>query len=916
MNDDTPSDAIAPPASKDPGARALRAQIGATLFGQEAETIMIGRYEVLEAIGAGGMGSVYAAWDRSLERRVALKLLHADSPAPPRERERLFREAQALAKLSHPNVVQVYEVDDHDGTVFLVMELVEGVSLQAWQAQQARAWPEIVDIYLQAGQGLAAAHRAGLFHRDFKPANALVGRDGHVRVVDFGLAQGPGLTSASTSPRGPIREPSGPKRVTKTGALVGTPAYMSPEQVQRAELDARADQFSFCVSLFEALFGRRPYPIEALYAAQDNPPSLTIPAGHRIPRRITSIVRRGLSLERDHRWPSMEALLAALERSRSPRRGPWIIAALAAAGLASLAIPQAPDNPCVLPEDGPAARWTEDRRQAIRSAFDATSRPYAGNAWESVSTDIEAYIERWDEAYLATCEAHLRREPDRARYEVEVGCLERRVAQVAVVLDTLEQIDSSSIRRTDAILGTLDAIATCRARPPIERETEVRAQPSDLVRRIDRARALGAAGQPRVGLQQLDALLSSSADASASTRAEAFLARGELMRAIGDWPGAEQALLHAIRVMPHKGHEALIARAWHELVEIAVIELEDREKAQHWSELYAGVVEQAGDTELLRGEYLDARGLVASLEQDFSAAAAYHREALDLFERLGAKTSPAVITAMKRLANALAGDDQLEASSALIGAALDRSAERLGDQHPEVIASLEFNLGMNALGQQPPRFDAALASFDRAFRIEEQALGTDSPATARTATMLASVLLMRDDPADYPWIEQLATLAWQTQEKWRPLHHSDRHAALELLANFELYSKRYAQSLEHQFLLLDELPPGSEKLPLVNSNIGWLLCQLDRCREARLWTERARRAVPSGSPSDLVIQNTLGMVELAEGNPEAALDRFESILRDAVSLEVSDIESLLEEAKVNAQRARAVIFERGSTKKK
>jgi serine/threonine-protein kinase len=254
---------------------------------------MVGRYTIERLIGVGGLGVVYAATDPELARQVALKLLKRGS-----EQERLVREARALARVSHPNVVAVHDVGRWNDRVFIAMELVRGCDLRGWLRERRRRWPEVVDVFLAAGRGLASAHAAGLVHRDFKPENVLISSDGRVAVSDFGLARSDDEAA--------------------DGTVAGTPAYMAPEQAAGELADARSDQFAFCASLFEALYGAR---------LSERPDETGVP------RTLGRIVRRGLAAAPAARWGSMAELLAALgrDRTRWPRR-------LAAAALAACAI--------------------------------------------------------------------------------------------------------------------------------------------------------------------------------------------------------------------------------------------------------------------------------------------------------------------------------------------------------------------------------------------------------------------------------------------------------------------------------------------------------------------------------------------------------------------------------------------------
>ena len=276
----------------------------------------ISRYVIGERIGAGAMGIVHAAFDPELRRRVAIKLLVQRADA------RLLREAQALARVSHPNVIPIYDVGTHEGGVFLAMELVDGESLTAWLASRARSPAEIVGVLTAAGRGLAAAHAAGLVHRDFKPDNLLVGRDGRVRVTDFGLARDRGEPDSA-----PAAESSDflAGELTRPGTLVGTPVYMAPELLAGGVAEARSDQFSFCVTAYEALYGHRPFAartIGELRRAVVERQVRDEPRGAGVPGSLRRLILRGLSPRPEDRFASMDDLLTALARRRPrvPRR--------------------------------------------------------------------------------------------------------------------------------------------------------------------------------------------------------------------------------------------------------------------------------------------------------------------------------------------------------------------------------------------------------------------------------------------------------------------------------------------------------------------------------------------------------------------------------------------------------------------
>jgi murein DD-endopeptidase MepM/ murein hydrolase activator NlpD/predicted Ser/Thr protein kinase len=313
------------------------AEIESVLFGTTRETMSLARYRVGERIGFGGMGVVHRAWDPELARDVAIKLIPATTHAAgeaqrSHARALLLREAQALARLAHPNIVAVHDVGTYDlapgkGGVFVVMELIEGPTLREWTKAERRRPAAVLDRFVEAARGLAAAHRAGLVHRDFKPHNAMVGADGRVRVLDFGLARGRADSRIDeTEPSHPPRAPALDLPLTHPGIVAGTPTYMSPEQHRGEALDAASDQYSFCVALFEALYGQLPFAgrtgtelADAKHGARLRPP----PPDARVSAGLRRVLARGLALVPRDRFPDMDALVAALEVERSPRRSRW-----------------------------------------------------------------------------------------------------------------------------------------------------------------------------------------------------------------------------------------------------------------------------------------------------------------------------------------------------------------------------------------------------------------------------------------------------------------------------------------------------------------------------------------------------------------------------------------------------------------
>jgi len=373
-----------------------------------ARGTMVGRYQIIKLIGRGGMGSVYAAHDPNLDRQVALKLLHSahnDDAA-----ERMIREAQALARLDDPHVVQVYDAGEYDDQIFITMQLVDGEDLGSAIAQRKPGVPQLIAWFCDAGRGLAAAHAAGLVHRDFKPNNVLIDRRGRIAVTDFGLAR--------------TLEPSDERRhLTGINAIMGTPAYMSPEQHGQLSAGPASDQFSFCVALWEALYDRHPFiagdrssiasmsPFAIGYQIFDG--EIILPPKQRhVPRRVHEALVRGLSRDPAKRWPSINALIAELAPAQKRRIWPLAlgIGTLAAAGGSVamwLVLAQDPEqNSCAQQTAGRVTTvWSATTAQALQAQFAKSGRSYAEGAARQARSALDRYATRWQNLAADVCEA-------------------------------------------------------------------------------------------------------------------------------------------------------------------------------------------------------------------------------------------------------------------------------------------------------------------------------------------------------------------------------------------------------------------------------------------------------------------------------------------------------------------------------
>lgn len=372
----------------------------------------LGRYVVLEELGHGSMGVVYAAYDPQLSRRVALKVIRAEGSVSPagraRRQQHLLREARVLAAVAHPHVITIHDVGALDQDVFIAMEFVDGMTLRDWLAPR-RSTEDILDLFEQAGRGLAAAHAEGIVHRDFKPDNVLVGKDGRVRVTDFGVARlaGPPSLSSDIAESPPEQTGSSVKTIT-VGALIGTPAYMAPEQLSCRGVGPASDQFAFCVCLYEALVGERPFfgpsPEVLLEHIEKGIPTVL----NALPAELDALIRRGLEPAAHDRFPSMEALIDALEgiRRRPPqRRRLVVLGAVGGLSFAGLALYGQSDDPCDALD--PPTGWSEQTRDSVSAAFERSQLEFSAHLAPAVLEGLDGFVASWRAAKADVCRARV-----------------------------------------------------------------------------------------------------------------------------------------------------------------------------------------------------------------------------------------------------------------------------------------------------------------------------------------------------------------------------------------------------------------------------------------------------------------------------------------------------------------------------
>lgn len=437
----------------------------------------IGRYPILRRLGAGGMGVVYAAYDEVLDRRLAIKVLHGHVwDGDGRRRERLVREAQAMARVSHPNLITVHEVGAAQGQLFVAMEFVSGPTLKQWLADKQRPWRELVPVFIQIAEGLAALHEAGLVHRDVKPANVIIGDDGRVRVLDLGLV---GAKRDETSESGSVltlEDSSSFNRIggqlTMTGERLGTPAYMSREQYLGLDLTPASDIFAFSVVLHEALFGAHPFMTKAttFYELQANVVENKVqptPSPNLVPAWLATLVASGFAADPKDRPESMRAYVTALSHDpgRTRRRVLATVAIAVVAAIAGVAVARGPASDAAPSCDGGqgmiAQVWDEERADEVRAAMLATDRPYAAPLADRITAELDDYADAWATSHARICAEHARGDHSAALLDARMTCLHHRRQALDETISLLTESNAELMAHAGEMVAKLPRLEPC-----------------------------------------------------------------------------------------------------------------------------------------------------------------------------------------------------------------------------------------------------------------------------------------------------------------------------------------------------------------------------------------------------------------------------------------------------------------------
>jgi tetratricopeptide (TPR) repeat protein len=719
---------------------------------------VVGRYVVLETRGAGGMGVVYAAHDPELDRKVALKVLR-ERAAADTDRARFAREALALARLNHPNVVAIHDVGTHHGRLWIAMEYIEGDTMTTWRARSTRSWREVLEVVTAAARGLAAAHAVGLVHRDFKPDNVMIDAEpkashgiGRVRVTDFGVARA--VTDDWDIDAGTSIGSSASLATTRVGSLVGTPAYMAPEQFQGVGIDARTDQFALCLVLYEALYRHSAFAgatvgerAAAVLSGEVRAP----PPSARVPRWLHDIVVRGLAVDPRRRFESIDALLDRLERAQRRARTRWIfagIATLAAASVATVAIERSRAQElrerCAEAAREIEAVWPAAREDVERAML-ATGAAYAASTFARASRGLDARAAAWSDLRNEACLTGAN-DPSDETPSRQIACLDERLHEQSSVVELLAETKMDTLPLSIDAVIRLAPIDDCRdprklAQVVLEREPDAVAVDRELRRKLARAATMLVLGRVDDAIEIASEVVA-AADASdrRALLAEATQNYANALANRGRYEEAAAGHRRAFAVSLGAGRDIVAINAANALAFVVGYHLRRADEAAMWIDLSRELIHRAGfaESSLESARQHHAAILNATAGRLEEAIAQLHT-ALEMHERWS--TDPLRhasllndLGAMYGLAkNPTRGLEFLERATEI-------REEVLGEVHPRLVGSL-MNLG--ATYGRLERTEDALAVLGSASSIANVALPSDHPdlvhLSANYGTALAAV---------------------------------------------------------------------------------------------------------------------------------------------------------------------------------
>ena len=867
-----------------------------------------GRYFILGTLGYGGMGEVVLAYDPKLDRNVALKRprLRAAS-LPAQARARLLREAQAMARLAHPNVLTVHDAGELDGEVFISMEYVRGRTLRRW-LDEPRDWRETLAKFRAAGEGLAAAHRAGLIHRDFKPDNVLVDEDGRVRVTDFGLARAQALPDEGSEPGPGHASPTtawgdGPEtRSTQTGALLGTPGYIAPEALQD-DLGPISDQFSFFVSLYEGLYGERPFEgrslMDQLQAAQRGELRPARPE-RGVPKHLRRVLLVGLASNPSHRFASMEKALAALSRVPSHPVRRWAIGAATALGFASIAAGAIwergqPERQCRGSERFLEGTWDEAQRQKVRASFAATGVPQAELTFQSAARTLDRWAQTWIKTRTEACRAtRVFGEQSIEIMDRKMRCLDRRWMDFDALVRQFSTAGAKLIPNAIKAVESLPDLYECASSATlggqdVPEDEAKRERLDELGRKLAEARAKRLVEDAESGLRLAQEVEREAASLGLKTlRAEALVLVGHFHDGAGDYSAAENISFQAVTQAMAQGEDALVAAASIELMSVFGNRLQRFEEAHRWEQIAWASIARAG----LFGQEQEARllstaGSIAGYEKAYDVGLSALRKALSIRERLYGAEHLRVADTLFNLAmvssDAFLPDEAVEHAKRALAI-----YERLLDPEHRYIADSLDVLGV--LEKRAGHLSESLAITERAAELGARAYARDHPVRA---DFLYNLGESRLDMGDLRGAHDALESALAIRRKSLGEDHPDVGNARAALARLAVASGNFQRAIEEGESVARTYPSAAAEVLLY---VGEAYRRIGKINLARQRLEHALTLLPDKQREvriEVPALTSLAECDLSQGLRSKALSRLERAMAIGESVRLASHELAL-----------------------
>ncbi|MEM7157536.1 MAG: serine/threonine-protein kinase [Myxococcota bacterium] len=889
-DNDAPESIVAPraqriraaiPDAQDLRSRVMMASLAGRLF-EAKEPVCVGRFRVLRTLGHGGMGIVYAADDPTLQRQVALKILRPERHGAEEGRARMVREGRAMAKLDHPGVLRIFEVGEIDDQVYVVMELAEGGTLGDWLTTKPRSLDAILDRFLEAGAGLAAAHERDLVHRDFKPHNVFIRGDGRACVGDFSLARpiDPGddwgLEDAE------LDTEDGARMTPASSAFAGTPGYMPPEQVAGLPVDARADQYAFCVALHEALHGARPERQTTTRDAEPSPRSSSSSRGRPVPRALRVAIERGLRPRAAERFEDMPALLSRLEAVRHRRRRRVrILAGLSMLGAVGAAVvlsgeASSVDTPCEGAPERLAAVWSSEQGAAVTRAFEATGVPGAATTAAGVSEGLDDYGRRWADEYRERCEdTRVRGLRSELQFSAAVACLDEQRGALQALVDRLTSADEATVEHALSSVFVLADPARCgelerlQARsemaPPLEHAADIDALRAEL----HRVRAEITTGHESAVASQAEAIDSrATALGHPPLQADTGLMLGRLERNLQRHEEAARHLeaSYFASIVAEDFERACKAAA--ELVDVQATWLGRPEQGELWRK-HAAIALEKVPTDECRVRLRFAEANAANQRGDYAGA-------LELLD--GLVTPPRGyddrIQAAALRSEALTRLGRTEESERVLLQGIADASAVLGPSHPQVC---RLRIALGAAYGSARQDAAAREQFTAALEGLEASVAPDD---VRIAQVLGNLAHAMDGETEY---ETVRAHLLRALDIYRGHPHSMRTRAPFIMHGLGGAAYGHGDYVEAENYFVEALAllevtrgPEHHMIAATRSNIAAAQLEQGRFEDARESYERAlagtRSSLGEDHPEYARLLGQLRDLHVRAGNDAAAAD--------------------------------------------